>query len=185
MVELKRYNCTRNAQYSMVGDPGHGHISNRESYLVLAPGPMDAAMQMFMSYPEEAFEGFTIQPDGDNQVKGWTIASGLRVIGAPDSVGSRGVPFGVRMEAPKRDRDALVEGLRKTLTDPVGDDTRVTMALFHHDQVYGLLFRSDHDLSEDEVMGKAKGRFGSGASGQVEIVGHWSPDEIERVENRR
>lgn len=57
---LKEYRCTRNAPY-LQQCLGHDDLSVRQGYYLMAASESEAWQKMAVRFPEEAFEGFTIQ----------------------------------------------------------------------------------------------------------------------------
>ena len=57
---LKEYRCTRNAPY-LQQCIGHNDLSARQGYYLLAVSESEAWQKMAVRFPEEAFDGFTIQ----------------------------------------------------------------------------------------------------------------------------
>lgn len=57
---MKEYRCTRNASYSH-HCIGHEDITARQGYYIKANSAKEALEKMFIRFPEEVKEGFTVE----------------------------------------------------------------------------------------------------------------------------
>jgi hypothetical protein len=153
MSKQKEFRCTRNKCYEVQGCAGHSSVVARQGHYVRASSPMDAAMKMFIDFPEEAFSGFTIQPKDEDGELGallaWTIWSGLQDVGPAGRFGlpELYVQIGEHVEesAPKK----LVGGLRSALPD----EDKITLAAHRHRHGVSLLaYRAKRELYEEEII---------------------------------
>jgi hypothetical protein len=170
-LEKREYRCTRNNPYDNPGCPGHRSSSARQGHYVFAQTPLGAAIEMFSTWPDEAFHGFTIMDkENESMMWTWTMGEGLRRVNRGEEGGILAEMF---IEADRDLEDETIAKVREQLAKidakrpryrgdgpnwRLADDEKITVSLHHH----------RHGV--DTYLHKSKGR-GLSLAEVVEMIG--------------